>query len=65
MCIRDSAWAELLDTATDLRLPVPRYGTRLEQAHALERASLSPPVSDPAVRPGAGPAGVPLSLIHI
>ena len=55
----EGAWAELLDTATDLRLPVPRYGTRLEQAHALERASLSPPVSDPAVRPGAGPAGVP------
>lgn len=35
-------WRELVDTARDLRLPVPVKGTRLEQARALEDHVLGP-----------------------
>ncbi len=42
-------WREVVDTARDLRLPVPVKGTRLEQAGALEEHVFGPPPEKPSV----------------
>jgi hypothetical protein len=41
-------WRELVDTARDLRMPVPVKGTRLEQARALEEHVFGPPPEKPS-----------------
>ncbi|TQM55151.1 transglutaminase domain-containing protein [Humibacillus xanthopallidus] len=41
-------WRELVDTARDLRMPLPIKGTRLEQARALEEHVLGPPPEKPS-----------------
>lgn len=47
-------WRDLVDTARDLRLPVPGHATRLEQAHAVERHLTGPtPEAESPVVDGA------------
>ncbi len=41
-------WREVVDTARDLRMPVPVKGTRLEQARALEEHVFGPPPEKPS-----------------
>ena len=41
-------WRELIDTARDLRMPLPVKGTRLEQARALEEHVFGPPPEKPS-----------------
>ena len=60
-------WRELVDTARDLRMPLPPKGTRLEQAAALEVHVSGPPPEKPSPivdgalmgAPVASPAGMP------
>ncbi|GAA5016563.1 transglutaminase-like domain-containing protein [Terrabacter aeriphilus] len=64
-----SGWREVVDTARDLRIPLPVKGTRLEQARALEEHVHGPapekpsPVVDGALMgapvPSAAPAAAP------
>jgi hypothetical protein len=42
-------WREIIDTARDLRMPVPAKGTRIEQARALELHVDGPPPPKPSV----------------
>jgi len=42
-------WREIIDTARDLRMPLPAKGTRLEQARALELHVDGPPPPKPSV----------------
>jgi len=41
-------WREVVDTARDLRMPLPVKGTRLEQARALEEHVFGPPPEKPS-----------------
>ncbi|NUQ32653.1 MAG: transglutaminase domain-containing protein [Dermatophilaceae bacterium] len=41
-------WREVVDTARDLRMPLPVKGTRLEQARALEEHVSGPPPEKPS-----------------
>ena len=41
-------WREVVDTARDLRMPLPVKGNRLEQAHALEVHVAVPPPEKPS-----------------
>ncbi|GAA1979118.1 transglutaminase-like domain-containing protein [Terrabacter lapilli] len=41
-------WREVVDTARDLRMPLPTKGTRLEQARALEEHVYGPPPVKPS-----------------
>jgi hypothetical protein len=41
-------WREVVDTARDLRMPLPAKGTRLEQARALEEHVFGPPPEKPS-----------------
>ncbi|CAN7150783.1 transglutaminase domain-containing protein [Terrabacter sp. LjRoot27] len=41
-------WREVVDTARDMRMPLPVKGTRLEQARALEEHVFGPPPQKPS-----------------
>ena len=53
-------WRELIDTARDLRMPLPVKGTRLEQARALEEHVFGPPPEKPSPVVDGALMGAPL-----
>jgi hypothetical protein len=52
-------WREIIDTARDLRMPLPAKGTRIEQARALELHVDGPPRPRPSVVVDGALMGVP------
>ena len=57
-------WREIIDTARDLRMPVPAKGTRIEQARALELHVDGPPPPKPSVVVDGALMGAPRSSAH-
>jgi hypothetical protein len=53
-------WREVIDTARDLRMPLPAKGTRLEQARALELHVDGPPPAKPSVVVDGALMGAPV-----
>lgn len=54
-------WRELVDTARDLRMPLPVKGTRLEQARAIEEHLTGPPPAKPSPVVDGAVMGVPMA----
>lgn len=55
-------WREVVDTARDLRMPLPTKGTRLEQARALEEHVYGPPPAKPSPVVDGGVIGAPVPV---
>ena len=57
-------WRELIDTARDLRMPLPVKGTRLEQARALEEHVFGPPPEKPSPVVDGALMGAPVRVVE-
>ena len=55
-------WREVVDTARDLRMPLPVKGTRLEQARALEVHVSGPPPAKPSPIVDGAVIGAPIPV---
>lgn len=55
-------WREVVDTARDLRMPLPAKGTRLEQARALEEHVFGPPPAKPSPVVDGAVIGAPVPI---
>ena len=55
-------WREVVDTARDLRMPLPVKGTRLEQARALEVHLSGPPPAKPSPIVDGAVIGAPIPV---
>ncbi|HET8594847.1 MAG TPA: transglutaminase domain-containing protein [Intrasporangium sp.] len=56
-------WREIIDTAHDLRIPLPARGTRLEQAHALELHLTGPAAERPSPVVDGAVMGAPARVV--
>ncbi|EWT06416.1 hypothetical protein N864_21670, partial [Intrasporangium chromatireducens Q5-1] len=56
-------WREIIDTAHDLRIVLPRKGTRLEQAHALEEQVTGPAAERPSPVVDGAVMGAPARVV--
>ncbi|MGN6754421.1 MAG: transglutaminase domain-containing protein [Intrasporangium sp.] len=57
-------WREIVDTARDLRMPLPAMATRLEQAHALEAHVTGPAAERPSPVVDGAVMGAPAMVVE-